>query len=119
MELVLQVLWILSKEELGNIYDMPKVFKGSNATLAISSADNLPFMIDGWSIVNKAAGANVVNVYLIAGIYNICIAPLNNSLASGAIYESVRPVLMLAGEQIKVQSSGSVDYLFTLSNVNP
>lgn len=98
---------------------MPKVFKGTNATLAISSADNLPFLIEGFSVVNKTAGANVVNVYLIAGIYNICIAPLNNSLASSAIYESIRPVLMLAGEQIKIQSSGNVDYLFTLSNVNP
>lgn len=98
---------------------MPKVFKGNNATLAISSAGDLPFLIEGWSIVNKVAGANVVNVYLISGIYNICIAPLNNSLSSGAIYESVRPVLMEALEQIKVQASGSVDYLFTLSNVNP
>jgi len=98
---------------------MPKVFKGSNATLAISSADNLPFLIEGFSIVNKMAGANVVNVYLISGIYNICIAPLNNSLASGVMYESVRPVLMLALEQIKVQSGGNIDYLFTLSNINP
>lgn len=98
---------------------MPKSFKGSNATLAISSADNLPLMIDSWSIVNKSGGANPFNVYLISGIYNICISPLNNSLSAGAIYESVRPVLMLALEQIKVQAVGSVDYVFTISNVNP
>lgn len=98
---------------------MPKSFKGSNVTLAISSGDNLPTQIDSWSIINKVAGANVVNVYLISGIYNICIAPFNNSLSSGAIYESVRPILMLALEQIKIQASGNVDYVFSISNINP
>lgn len=98
---------------------MPKVFKGSNATLAISSADQLPYMINAWSIVNKVAGSNVFNVYLISGIYNICISPLNNPLAANAMYESVRPVLMQAAEQIKVQAAGSVDYVFTLLNIDP
>lgn len=96
---------------------MPIAFKGNISGEILSQAQDLPMTISSLSLVNKSGGADVVNVYLISGEQQISISPLNKSLATGEIYESVRPVLLLATEQIKVKTSASTDYCFYLNNI--
>lgn len=92
-------------------------FKGQNATLATSTAQALPQVIENFSIVNKTGGAVTANVYLISGIYNICIMPNNYSISANSMYEQERQVVVLATEKIKIQTSGSVDYDFNISDM--
>lgn len=94
-------------------------FRGNISGVVDSEPQSLAMAIDNFLLVNKTGGAVGVNVYMVQGIYQICIAPLNKQLASGETYESVRQVVMLATEKIRVSSSGSVDYDFTISNMNP
>lgn len=90
-------------------------FKGNTSSLAFSPALNTPVIIENFSIVPKGGGATA-NVYLISGIYNICIMPNNKVINAGESYEQEREVVVLATEQIKVQVSGNCDYCFNLIN---
>lgn len=92
-------------------------WNGNTSGLVTSTPQNLPMVVDNFLIVNKAAGATVFNIYKItAESTEICMSPLNKSLGTGEIYESERPFVMLATEQVKVQVSGNIDYDFTISN---
>lgn len=92
-------------------------FTGNTSTLATSTSQNLPMIVDNFLIVNKAAGATVFNVYKITvSSAQISMSPLNKSLSAGEIYESERPFVMLATEQVKIQVSGNLDYDFNISN---
>lgn len=92
-------------------------FRGNTATLAVSDQKNLPVLISSFTLVNKTAGTITANVYLIKGASLYCIAPLNNSLSAGAMYQADNSVVVLATEQIEVQVSGSTDYNFTIENI--
>ena len=92
-------------------------WNGNTSIIVTSDQKNLPMIVDNFLIVNKAGGATVFNVYKItAEATEICMSPLNKSLGTGEIYESERPFVMLATEQIKIQPSGNIDYDFTISN---
>lgn len=91
-------------------------FRGTINGTVLSQSQNLPMVIENFSLVNKDSGAVTVNVYLLMGAAQVCIMPLNKSISAGANYESERPVVLLATEQIKISTSGSVDYDFNLSN---
>lgn len=94
-------------------------FRGNTSTEAVSSIKDLPMMINSFAIVNKTGGSVNVNVYMInadAGT-SFSIAPLSGAIASGELYESQREVVMLAGEQVKLMTTGSVDYDFTIKNM--
>lgn len=91
-------------------------FRGNINGTVLSQSQNLPMMIENFSLVNKDAGAAIVNVYLLRGVNQICIMPLNKSISAGSNYESIRPTILLATEQIKVQSSAAIDYDFLISN---
>lgn len=82
----------------------------------VSPSLALPQLINSFSLVNKEASAVTANVYLISDYGQVSIAPLNQSISAGAMYEGDRAILVTAGSQIKIQTSGSVDYDFTLSN---
>lgn len=84
-----------------------------------SSIKNLPTLVDYYAIINNGASSVVVNVYKIVGSAEYRIAPANLAIASGEMYESQNPVVVLASQQIKIQTSGSVDYDFTFSNLKP
>lgn len=75
--------------------------------------------LDSFYIVNKTGGTINVNVYKMfgGGIYNI--APLSLALDQGEVYESTRPVVVLATQQIQVHPSGNIDYDFVFSNIIP
>lgn len=91
-------------------------FRGNINGTVNSSIFNLPMLIDNFAIVNKTGGAVTVNVYLI-GSTTINLSPLSKSIAAGESYENERQTVMLAGETIRVQSGGSVDYDFKISNL--
>lgn len=91
-------------------------FKGSNATLAFSGVSDLPKVIENFSIVPKS-GSTTVNVYLLSGIYKICVMPNNYNINANDMYLQERPIVMLAIEQIMIQSSSPVDYVFNIDNL--
>jgi hypothetical protein len=88
---------------------------GNTTGTFTSTGYELPMIIENFFLVNKGAGASVVNVYRI-GSATVNLSPLSKSLAAGEVYENIRPTVLLATETISVQVSGNVDYDFTLSN---
>ena len=92
-------------------------FRGNTSGTADSSALTLPTTIDNFAIVNKTGGAVTVNVYLI-GDTTINLTPLGKSISAGEMYESTRKTIVLASDVIRVQAGGSVDYDFTISNLD-
>lgn len=96
----------------------PSPFRGTTNGVATSPLpESLPKLINNFRIVNKTAGAISMNVYLIGGGTDVCIAPNNYQLSANAIYQQTEPIVQLVTEQIKVQVSGQVDYDFTISNI--
>ena len=91
-------------------------FKGNISGTEDSDTFTLPRLINNYTIVNKTGGAVTVNVYLI-GLEDINISPLNKSINANESYENTVPRVALPTESIRVQSSGSVDYFFQLSNI--
>lgn len=92
-------------------------FTGNTTGTVTSDPKKLPMVLESFSIVNKAAGSVTVNVYKITtggGLY--CIAPHNLSLSQSEMYEGTRAIVILATEQVKVHTNGSVDYDFTFNN---
>jgi len=94
-------------------------WSGNINGLAICPVQNIPNQINSFSIVNKDAGATTFNVYKITVGGDISISPLSKSLSAAEMYEGTREVVLLATEQIKVQTSGNVDYDFTIKNITP
>ena len=92
-------------------------WNGNTSGIATSPVQFLPNMIESFSIVPTSG--STVNVYKITQSTSVCISPNNNSLSVGDIYDGIRGIVLLSTEQIKVQVSGSVDYDFTLSNLQP
>lgn len=90
-------------------------FKGNTATSALSTAYEIPAMIKQYRLVNKTGGAITVNASILFGSTNISITPYNKSLGSGEVYIVEDANIMLAaGEQIYVLTTGSLDYHFTI-----
>lgn len=98
---------------------MPQSFawRGNVNGIATSPVQSLPNMVGNFTLVNKTAGTIGVNVYLISSTYSVCIAPNTTSLATGEMALFEGQIVLLATEQIKVQSSGSLDYNFTLTGM--
>lgn len=90
-------------------------FSGNTSTDAIYTTPVAGY-IKPFTIVNKTTGAITVNCYKITNGYQICIMPLNKSLAAGEMYSSEQTKAILAEASIKVQTSGSVDYDFNVSS---
>lgn len=97
-------------------------FRGNISGTVDSLPKNLPMVIDAFTLVNKTGGAVTANVYMIQALpYSgaTCVIPNNISIPVNTMYESERPIVMLAGERIRVQTSGSVDYDFYIENQTP
>ena len=78
----------------------------------------LPKMITAFTLVNKTAGTIGVNVYKFGNTPNpICIMPLNKQLASGEIYQTDIQTILLPTENIRIHTSGSLDYVFVVANL--
>lgn len=93
-------------------------FVGNTSVSVTSAGGNLPTVIDSFSVVNKEAATIYVNVYKVRGVNVYNISPASLALDAGEMYEGTRAIVLLATEQIRVHPSGSVDYDFTISNMN-
>lgn len=91
-------------------------FRGNINGSVLSQSQPLPMLVENISLVNKGAGAGTINVYALYGSQQICVIPLNKSVSAGSSYESIRPFVLLATEQIKIQTDGSFDYDCNISN---
>lgn len=93
-------------------------FTGNTSLIATSPTWDIPILIEGYSIVNRDGANNSFNVYKIVGGSQYNISPHDYALqvnGSTSIYESVRPVVILAGQQIQISAQNSLDFDFTLS----
>ncbi len=93
-------------------------FKGNINGTVDTTALELPTVINSFSLVNKSGSTVTANVYLISDYGVNCIMPLNKAINSGEMYSQTdRQIIVLASEVVRVQTSGSVDYNFTLDNL--
>jgi len=95
-------------------------WRGNTATVATSPIQNLPNTIESFRLVNKTGGTIGVNVYIFTTATpanQFSIAPNSVQLAVNTKYEETESIVLLASEQIKVQTEGSVDFDFTLKNL--
>ena len=93
-------------------------FTGNTSDAFTSQKKNLPFVLENFSIVNKTAGAVSISVYKVINNSSIyAISPIGKSISANEAYENLRPTVLLASEQIRLETSGEVDYDFTLRNM--
>lgn len=94
-------------------------WRGNTSNEAISSPKNLPIEIQSYALFNKTAGSIGVNVYAIngTGVYNI--SPNSIQLTANSEYISDRSIILAAGEQVKIVTSGEVGFDFTFDNIQP
>ena len=91
-------------------------FRGTINGTVDSVAQNLPMLIESFRINNNTVGSVTFNVYMINSYGSTLLSPLNKSLSSGEKYEETESIVMLASEQVRVSSTGSVAYDFTINN---
>jgi hypothetical protein len=95
---------------------MASIFSGSieyPVTSQVRTGTPLPQKIVSFSLVNKTAGANTVEVTLDG------VSIYSNELALGEMYESNITRILEANKEIAVNATGSVDFYFTMFNLNP
>lgn len=100
-------------------FNYAEPWSGRTSSVVTSDEFALPRLINSFRVVNKESSSIAVNVYLVGSIYNISVMPNNHPLDANEMYESAQPILVTTDDRIRVQSSGAVDFNFTLSNVNP
>ena len=82
---------------------------------------NLPLMINSFGIVNNGQSSVSVNVYLIKSQTQdaVRICPASLAISSGEMYEGTREIVMLAADTLRLTTTGSIGYDFTMSNIQP
>lgn len=91
-------------------------FRGNISGTVDSIALDLPTVIESFRINNNTLGAVTFNVYMISNSGSTILSPLNKSLSAGEKYEETEAIVMLAAEKIRVSSTASVAYDFTINN---
>ena len=93
-------------------------YTGNTLDAFTSQKKNLPFILENFSIVNKTAGAVTVSIYKVINNSSLyAISPIAKSISANEAYQNLRPTVLLAYEQIRLETSGDVDYDFTLKNM--
>jgi hypothetical protein len=93
---------------------MPVLKGNTNVDLALSGY-NIPYTIKSFSLSNKTAGNIDITVYIQDGVIaDVAITPYKKQLAVEEAYITNIPVLVLANENIYIETTGSVDYYFTI-----
>lgn len=75
-------------------------------------------VIKNFLLTNKSGGNITINIELI-GEGNINIVPYNLLLNDGDMVDSDHDIVMPANQQIRVTTTGSLDFYFTLANMQP
>jgi hypothetical protein len=98
---------------------MPLPFKGNITGTVTSPVYNLPFKITFFTVANKNAGSTTIDLTVTDGVENLSISPQSLLLSEGDMLEGCSQQIMEAGSQIKIVSNASVDYFFTIENMQP
>ena len=92
-------------------------FEGTISGDATSPQYNLPMAIRNFFIANKSGVGITLNITIIGGV-EINIVPYNLSLNTGDFVNDTNcEIIIPAGRQIKVSSTGNVSYYFALENL--
>jgi|SRR6185503_5262448 len=92
-------------------------FRGNINGVVLSQSQDLPMVIENFTLVNMTGGSVVCNVYLIKDSRTVVIAPYGGTINANGIYTSEIPRVLEKGEQIKLATSGLVDYDFEINNL--
>jgi len=90
------------------------IFSGNTSTNAASTAYDIPYKIKYFSVVNKSGVGITVNVGVLYGSTLYYITPYNMTLGAGETLYASEDILVLAGRQIYLSVTDSVDYYFDL-----
>jgi hypothetical protein len=91
------------------------VFSGNVTGSVLQVAANIPSGVMSFSLVNKSAGTNTVNMYVRDSLgNNISIIPYNLLLDSGDTVFSDSPIKILAGASIFLTVTASLDYYVSI-----
>ena len=92
-------------------------FRGTINGTVESKQQNLPMLVENFSLVNMTGGTIGVNVYMVFNGQQVAVAPNNCQLAAGEMYEGTRPLVIRITEQIRLVTTGQTGYDFTISNL--
>lgn len=91
-------------------------FQGDINGTVDSPAQSLPMVIQNYRLVNVSGGSISVNVYMITEFGNYAIAPSPQTLSAGQMYSDDNKLLLNTGDQIRLTTTGSINYLFNIEN---
>ncbi len=91
-------------------------FGGQTSSSTSITITDLPVKIISFSLVDRSGATNTVNVQI--SNTNTCLIPFDLQLGSHALYESSRVIFLEVGHILQVSSSGTLDFYFTLDNVD-
>jgi uncharacterized alpha/beta hydrolase family protein len=96
------------------------VFSGNTSGTVDGTLFNIGMRLNSFSLVNRSGGNVAVNVYIINGNNQVMIAPVNNIINTGAMYNSGTDNywLMLPSSFVRLVTNGSIDYYFNMENAN-
>ena len=94
-------------------------FSGNITGEILSQQQNLPMVIKNFLLKNKTGGTIGASVYLFNGATNISISPTSNQLTADQLYTLEQDILLEANEQVRLATTGSVDYIFNIENTKP
>lgn len=94
-------------------------FQGNINGTVDSQQQSLPMVIKNHRITNVSGASVNVNIYMITGGGNFSIAPYPQTLAEGQMYYDDSDLLLNINDQVRIATSGSVDYLFNIDNTQP
>lgn len=94
-------------------------FQGRISGIVDSQAQSLPMVIKNYRITNVSGASVNVNLYMITGFGSYSISPYPQILSAGQMYYDDSELLLNQNDQVRIATSGSVDYLFNIDNSKP
>ena len=94
-------------------------FRGKISGTVDSVSQDLPMLIEGFTLANMTGGTIGCNVYMLFNSQLVAVAPNNLQLATAEMYEATNKIVMRPTEQIRLVTTGMVDYDFAISNLKP
>lgn len=90
-------------------------FSGTINGTVDSQPQNLPMVIQNFTLVPRPGSNAICNVYLIKDSRTVWLAPFGNNVYQ--IYTDEIPRLLEQGETIRLATNDQVDYLFNIENI--
>jgi hypothetical protein len=91
------------------------VFDGITSSSATEVANNIPSGVLSFSIANTSGGGVTVNLYIGEASAYVRIVPKDLALDDGDTVYNDNPIKVLAGKNIFLTTTGTVEYYFSIS----